>query len=96
MRRTPHLALAAPVLGLALASTAVGQDAACPLDYPTYEPAVPHLDMESCPPSMDVSDAYCRVSLSAEIATVYAFSDEDDCLVGSRAYFEDEYTLTIE
>jgi hypothetical protein len=87
---------AAACLALAAAAApALAQSSDCTLDYPTFEVAVPHSDLETCPPAMQVEGAFCRISLNAHVLTIFAFSEETDCLVASRGFFEDEYTLTL-
>ncbi len=68
----------------------------CPLSYETYEISVPHTDLETCPAAMDAQGAYCRVSVVAEVATIFAFSEENDCLVASKSFFEDEFSLSFQ
>jgi len=89
--------IAALTAGLAaLAPFARGQGAACALPYDTFEIGVPHTDLTECPAAMAAEGTYCRLSLVAEVATVFAFSEADDCLVAARAFFEDEYVLGFE
>ena len=68
----------------------------CALSYETFETAVPHTDLEECPASMQVEDAFCRASVVAEVATIFAFSYEDSCIIASKSYFDDEFTFTVE
>ncbi|MEJ6404548.1 hypothetical protein V8J85_16785 [Yoonia sp. 2307UL14-13] len=79
-----------------LAATAAQAQNACPLSYDIFEIGVPHTDMDTCPDSMAAEGTYCRLSLVAEVATIFAFSEETDCLVTSQAYYDDQFTLTIE
>ncbi len=67
----------------------------CPLTYDIFEAAVPHTDLEECPASMDVEAAFCRVSVIAELATVFAFDEDSTCLMAARLYDESEFTLTL-
>ncbi|MCK0097137.1 hypothetical protein MWU60_16290 [Yoonia sp. F2084L] len=77
-----------------MALPAFAQDA-CPMSYDVFEIGVPHTDMDACPDSMQVENAFCRLSLVAEVATIFAFSEETDCIIASQAYFDDQYALTI-
>ncbi|KIT17438.1 hypothetical protein [Jannaschia aquimarina] len=75
---------------------AVAQDA-CALPYETYEIAVPHTDLETCPSAIDAPEgSYCRVSVVAEVATIFVFAEADDCLVSTQALYEEEFALTFE
>ncbi len=78
-----------------LVAPAQAQQMDCALSYETYEISVPHNDLDACPDSIGLDNAYCRVSVAAETATIYAFSEETDCLLASRVFFEDEYDLTF-
>lgn len=68
----------------------------CPLSYEVYEISVPHTDLEECPPAMQIEGAFCRVSVVAEVATVYAFSEETDCIVASKSFYDDQFKLSFE
>jgi len=93
---TYHSLLAAGLIAVAIPTALFAQERDCPMTYDVYEVGVPHTDLETCPASIDIEEAYCQVSVVAEIATVFVFSEADDCLVASRNYFEDEFTLDIE
>ncbi|EBA10696.1 hypothetical protein [Roseobacter sp. CCS2] len=77
-----------------MAAPVFAQDS-CPLSYDVFEIGVPHTDMDACPDSMQVEGAFCRLSLVAEVATIFAFSEQDDCIIATQAYFDDQYTLTL-
>ena len=88
------------LLGAALAGAlplaAIAADApSCSLSYDVYEVSVPHTDMEACPTAISAEGAYCRVSVVAEVATIFVFSEEDDCLIKAESFFEDEFALTF-
>lgn len=71
-----------------------GED--CALSYDAFEASVPHTDMDECPASLEAGeDTFCRVAVVAEVATVFVFSDSDNCLLKTQSYFEDEYTFVI-
>ena len=65
----------------------------CPLTYETFEYSVPHTDMEECPEAMDSDGAFCRVAIVAELATIFAFSEESGCIVASKAFDEDQFKI---
>ncbi len=69
------------------------EQTACPLNYEAFEVGVPHTDMETCPGTMDTGDTYCRLSLVAEVATVFAFSTETDCIVSTSVFYEESFEL---
>ena len=69
---------------------------ACPLSYEQFELGVPHTDMETCPESIALDGVYCRASLNAETVTIFVFSERTDCIVETRAYAEEAYTLTVD
>lgn len=73
-------------------------EAACALSYEVFEESVPHTDMQTCPASLGISDdaMFCRVSVLAEVATVFVFQYDDGCLVEARNFFEDEFDLDID
>jgi hypothetical protein len=82
---------------LTMAHAAASQDDAsdCALSYDTFEASVPHTDLQECPASMQIEGAFCRISVVAEVATIFAFSEESFCLVESRSYYDDEFTLAV-
>ena len=67
----------------------------CPMSYDAFEVGVPHTDMETCPESMQKEGTYCRLSVVAEIATVFAFEEQTDCIVATKVYYEDEFDVRI-
>ena len=67
----------------------------CPLSYEQFEVGVPHTDLETCPASMAGDGTYCRLSLVAEVATVFAFSTETDCIQTTQTFFEDGFEVSI-
>ncbi len=92
MTRLTRLGLTGAILSV-LASAAIAET--CPLSYDQFEVGVPHTDMETCPDSMNAAGSYCRLSVVAEIATVFAFADETDCIVATKVYFEDDFDVRI-
>ena len=69
--------------------------ASCALSYEVYEYSVPHTDLEDCPAVMAGEGQFCRVAVMAEVATIFAFSEETGCLVAARAFEEDGFSLTF-
>ena len=89
-----------PILGGAifvfLPFGAIAEDTAtCPLTYDQFEVGVPHTDLDICPASMASDGTYCRLSLVAEVATVFAFSEDTDCIQTTESFFDDAFELTI-
>lgn len=89
---------AVALLALAAApALADSHEAACALSYEVFEASVPHTDMEECPASMGVGeDDFCRVAVVAEVATVFVFSYESNCLTKTQSFEEDAFTFIIE
>ncbi len=92
---TTRLPLVLYVLALPSLALADGHAAPCPMSYDDFEVGVPHTDLETCPASMAVEGAFCRVSLVAEVATVFVFSDETNCIMATKSYFDEQFTLTL-
>ncbi len=68
----------------------------CALSYEVFEAAVPHTDMDECPVSMQAGeDDFCRMSVVAEVATVFVFSYESGCLTKTRSYEDDQFSFEI-
>ena len=80
---------------LALVGPALAADADCALSYDVYEASVPHTDLEACPDGLAGDGRFCRLSIVAEVATIFVFDEESGCLVESVSYEEDEFTVTI-
>ena len=83
---------------IALAIAGAGQAFAdshgsCPLTYETFEFAVPHSDLEKCPAGMGVEKAFCRVSVVAEVATVFAFDEQTNCILTTKSFDEDAFKI---
>ncbi len=94
---TIRLALAAGASLVLMMGTALADSHDCTLSYEVFEGSVPHTDMEECPQSLEAGDdAFCRVAVLAEVATVFVFSFENGCLMQARNYFEDEFTFEID
>lgn len=85
-----------PVLAAALTVFAAPLAMAdCALNYEQFEVGVPHTDLEACPSSMAEPKTYCRLSMVAETVTVFAFSQDTDCIVATRVFSDENYTLVL-
>ena len=93
-----RLLASAALLGVTASSAfADGHGAECAMSYEVFEASVPHTDMAECPASMDAGeDAFCRVAVVAEVATVFVFSYDTSCLTKTQSFEEDEFTFVIE
>lgn len=81
---------------VALAGSAVAEDdMQCALSYDVYEMSVPHTDLEECPEQMAAEGMFCRLSVVAEVATIFKFDEESGCLTEARSFEEDEFEITI-
>jgi len=85
-------------IGLALAATPALADGheTCPLTYEVFEYSVPHTDMEECPDAMESEGSFCRLAVVAEVATIFAFSEESGCIVESKSFDEDQFSIEFE
>ena len=87
------------LVGAAVAAASYGglahadSPGSCPLTYETFEFSVPHSDMDECPASMGLKKAFCRVAIVAEVATVFAFDQESNCIVKSKSFDEDSFKI---
>lgn len=96
MRRFNTFAAAIILTASAGAVWSESHEAECALPYDVFEESVPHTDMAECPGSMEAGeDNFCRVAVLAEVATIFMFSYDSNCLVSSRSYYEDEFVLDI-
>jgi hypothetical protein len=86
MRTLPPLA--ALLIGLASTAAVADEPTGLTLDYATFEAAVPHVDLDTCPPSLSSADRFCRATLAHEQIHVFAFSMEDDSPLVGFASFE--------
>ncbi|MEO1495203.1 MAG: hypothetical protein AAFV19_23920 [Pseudomonadota bacterium] len=83
--------------GAMVALTALPVAAAeCPLSYEQFEVGVPHTDMETCPESMAQEGTYCRLSLVAETVTIFAFAESNDCIVATKTYADEDFSLKVD
>lgn len=80
---------------VALAAPVVAQDAA-PFLYEQFEGAVPHIDMDNCPPALAEGDVFCRITLNSDALHVFVFQSHGDrAFVTVRTYHEDEFSLAF-
>ena len=88
------------LISLAVASIAgpafAADDDTCPLSYEVFEYSVPHTDMEECPAAMESEGTFCRVAVVAEVATIFAFSEESGCITKSKSFDEDQFEIQFE
>lgn len=89
--------LIAAIAGVfALGGTALADEGAdCALSYDVYEASVPHTDLEECPAAMAGEGLFCRLSVVAEVATIFVFDENTGCLTGAKSFEEDEFTISI-
>ncbi|MFX0544646.1 hypothetical protein ACEWPL_003785 [Roseovarius sp. S1116L3] len=63
---------------LALTATPLFAENSGRLTYDQFELAVPHMDLATCPPSMEQEDSFCRATLRHDEIHVFAFRNEGD------------------
>lgn len=86
---------AALALALAAAAPAVAEDAA-PFLYEQFEAAVPHVDLDACPPPLAAPGRFCRLTLNGDALHVFAFAEEGERpFLAMQTYYEDEFTLAF-
>lgn len=82
-------------LSLLMAAPAFSQPA-CPLPYATFEAAVPHIDLESCPASVPQHDAICRLAINQGQLHLFVFAmNGDQCLLSVRSLTAEDYRLSV-
>lgn len=68
----------------------------CAMSYPAFEFAVPHVDLEDCPPAMAAEGVFCRASMAGDALHVYAFEqDGEQCLAEMRSFDEDAFAVSF-
>ena len=96
MKRILIAAIAAVGGVLVLGGTALAEEGAdCALSYEVYEASVPHTDLEECPAGMAGEARFCRLSVVAEVATIFVFDENSGCLAEAKSFEEDEFSITI-
>ena len=69
----------------------------CPMTYETFEVAVPHIDLESCPETMAMDGTFCRATVGGDRVHIFSFAETDDqCLRQVKSFDEESFTLTVE
>ena len=83
-------------LALTLAGTPVLAETVPPFLYDQFEAAVPHIDLDTCPPSLAAPGLFCRLTLNGDALHVFAFREDGERpLVALQTYYEDEFTLAF-
>lgn len=81
-----YLALIAPIF-CASAFPVFGAPSTQVLTYDIFEVSVPHMDLESCPETLQAENVFCRATLHHEELHVFAFTyDGDSPLVGFKTF----------
>lgn len=85
-------------IALYITTFAASQSAAqtCPMTYPTFEFAVPHLDLQSCPADLKRDSVFCRASAGNDAVHVFVFAEKgDQCLLAVKSYKEGQYQFSV-
>jgi hypothetical protein len=86
MRTLPPLA----ALLFGVSALTASAETAMPLTYDTFEVAVPHVDLEECPPSLQAAETFCRATLANDAIHVFAFAEGGDSpLIGFTSFAAD-------
>ncbi len=87
--------IAGAVCTLAGAGAATGQEA-CPLAYPAFEFAVPHVDLDACPEGLQEGAVFCRASIASDALHVFVFNDDaKQCLVRLVSLDEEAFAINL-
>lgn len=74
-------------------SAAQAQDT-CAMNYPTFEVAIPHLDLPACPKDLARPNTFCRVTTANDAVHVFVFEEKGkQCLLAVKSYRE--YQLNV-
>lgn len=90
--------LAAPYLAAALLAAPAEAEPprACPLTYAQFDAAVPHLDLDRCPASLEGAGRFCRATVSQGALHVFVFTTEGaECLQETRAVPKERFALAL-
>ncbi len=72
-------------------------DDAAPLSYAQFEAAVPHLDLENCPPSLAQEGTFCRATLRHDEIHVFSFrEDGEQSMTGFKSYPADRVAALLD
>ena len=75
---------------------ALADDQPLTLTYEIFEVSIPHSDLENCPASLNVKDAFCRLVMHADQFHVYVFAEAgDQPLVAFKTFEEEDVNLTL-
>lgn len=59
--------------------------------YEVYEATIEHVDLADCPAEFDPDAVFCRMTLAADLAHIFAFSyDGDQPLLAVKSYELDD------
>jgi hypothetical protein len=68
----------------------------CPMTYETFEIAVPHIDLTSCPEKDGKGGIFCRATVGGDRVHIFYFSEADDqCLQQVKSFSDESYTLAV-
>jgi hypothetical protein len=68
----------------------------CAMSYAAFEFAVPHVDLEACPPAMAAEGVFCRASMAGDALHVFAFEqDGEQCIAEIRSFDEDAFAISF-
>jgi hypothetical protein len=77
-----------------LAGPAFAQGADCPIPYPVFEFAVPHIDLDSCPARTVAEGVFCRGSIASDALHVFVFDEDgEQCLLQVVSLTEEEILI---
>lgn len=92
---TRILTLALTLAAAPVAAPVAAQDMPAFL-YDQFEIAVPHIDLDTCPPQLAAPGQFCRLTLNNDALHVFAFREDGDRpLVAVQSFYEDEFTLAF-
>lgn len=78
----------------AITSTTAAQH--CAITYETFEVAVPHIDLESCPGGKAEKGVFCRAATGGDRLHIFHFSGDGDlCLLRVESLDEDQFSLAV-
>jgi hypothetical protein len=83
-------------LALTLAAAPAAADDLPAFLYEQFEAAVPHIDLDTCPPSLAAPGRFCRLTLNGDALHVFAFREDGERpFVAVQTFYEDEFTLAF-
>ena len=87
-------ALAIFAFFLILGSAASAQDAGS-LTYEMFETAVQHVNLAECPDELAGEGRFCRMTMHNDAFHVFAFSEEEQVMVGLHSWYEDQMDMAF-